>query len=272
MDITTFIKAVFLGIVEGVTEFIPVSSTGHLIICQTWLNFTGKKEFAFTIFIQLGAILAVIWLYRKKLFSLAVQWPTDAKARQFIYNLILGTLPAVVIGLPTEDWIEAHFFNPFSVALALISGGIAIFIIEKHYRTPHINTVDDISWQKALAIGMIQVLSIIFPGVSRSGATIMGAMALGLSRTAAAEFSFFLAIPALCGASILKLFGIHHILSWADFPVFSIGFLVSWISALWVIKGFLAFISHKTFHAFAWYRILFGLLVVFLYWKNWVQF
>jgi undecaprenyl-diphosphatase len=263
MDIFLYIKAIILGIVEGATEFIPVSSTGHLIIVQTWLDFTGKKEFAFSIFIQLGAILAVVWLYRKKLFDVALNWPRDAKARQLIINLILGTLPAVVIGLPTEDWIEAHFFKPFPVALALVFGGIAILIIERFYKKPEVNDVDDISWKTALMIGIIQVLSILFPGVSRSGATIMGGLVLGLSRTAATEFSFFLAIPALCGASILKLIGAYDIITVGDIPLFSVGFIVSCVSALLVINGFLAFISRKSFNAFAWYRITFGIFLLF---------
>jgi undecaprenyl-diphosphatase len=262
MDILSLIKAVILGIVEGTTEFIPVSSTGHLIVVQNWLDFTGKKEFAFSIFIQLGAILAVVWLYRKKLFSVAVNWPRDAKARQLIINLILGTIPAVVIGLPTEDWIEAHFFKPLPVALALVFGGVAILIIERFYRNPEVNDVDDISWKTAVMIGIIQVLSILFPGVSRSGATIMGGLVLGLSRTTATEFSFFLAIPAICGASILKLIGAYDIITVGDIPLFSVGFIVSCASALLVIKGFLAFISRKSFYAFAWYRIAFGIFLL----------
>jgi undecaprenyl-diphosphatase len=272
MDIFLFIKAIILGIVEGATEFIPVSSTGHLIIVQTWLDFTGKKEFAFSIFIQLGAILAVVWLYRKKLFDVALNWPTDTKARQLIINLILGTLPAVVIGLPTEDWIEAHFFKPFPVALALVFGGIAILIIERFYKKPKIHDVDDISWKTALMIGIIQVLSILFPGVSRSGATIMGGLVLGLSRTAATEFSFFLAIPALCGASILKLIGAYDIITWGDLPFFTVGFLVACVSAFFVIKGLLAFVSHNTFAMFAWYRIVFGIGLLFMYWSSFVSF
>jgi undecaprenyl-diphosphatase len=263
MDILSLIKAVILGIVEGTTEFIPVSSTGHLIVVQNWLDFTGKKEFAFSIFIQLGAILAVVWLYRKKLFSVAVNWPRDAKARQLIINLILGTIPAIVIGLPTEDWIEAHFFKPIPVALALVLGGVAILLVERRYQKPVVDYVDDISLKKAFYVGVIQVLAILFPGVSRSGATIMGGMVLGMSRTAATEFSFFLAIPAIFGASILKLIGAIDIITWADAPVFAAGFLVSWASALLVINGFLAFVSRNSFVAFAWYRIAFGIFLLF---------
>jgi len=265
MDIILLLKAALLGIVEGVTEFIPVSSTGHLIIVQNWFEFTGKKANAFSIFIQLGAILAVVWLYREKLFSVALTWRKDKTARQLIFNLILGTIPAVVIGLPTEDWIEAHFFKPLPVVLALVGGGIAILLIERMYQKPKVDSVDAISLRAALMIGMFQVLAILFPGVSRSGATIMGGMAIGLSRIAATEFSFFLAIPAMFGASILKLAGARDIMSAADIPLFSVGFLVSFISALFVIKGLLAFVSHKSFAVFAWYRIVFGAGLLALY-------
>jgi len=272
MDIIILLKAALLGIVEGITEFIPVSSTGHLIIVQNWLEFTGHKANAFSIFIQLGAILAVVWLYREKLFGALLNWRTDATARQLIFNLTLGTIPAVVIGLPTEDWIEAHFFKPLPVVLALIGGGIAILLIERWYQKPKVDSVDAISWRTALMIGVFQVLAILFPGVSRSGATIMGGMAIGLSRIAATEFSFFLAIPAMFGASILKLAGVRDIITAADIPVFSLGFLVSFISALFVIKGLIAFVSHKSFAVFAWYRIVFGAVLLILFWSGAVGF
>jgi undecaprenyl-diphosphatase len=272
MDLLLLFKAIILGLVEGITEFIPVSSTGHLIIMQNWLDFMGKKEYAFSIFIQLGAILAVVWLYREKLINAAFRWRRDQTARQLIINLIVGTLPAVVIGIPTEEWIEAHLFKPFPVALALVLGGIAILLIEKRYHHPTVSSVDDISLKKAFMIGMIQVLAILFPGVSRSGATIMGGMVLGLSRRAAAEFSFFLAIPAMLGASMLKLIGAHDIITVADLPLFATGFLVACFSALFIIKGFLAFVSQRSFAVFAWYRILFGAGLILVYWKGFVSF
>ncbi|MDO9262553.1 MAG: undecaprenyl-diphosphate phosphatase, partial [Desulfosalsimonadaceae bacterium] len=215
-----------------------------------------------------GAILAVVWLYREKLFSVALTWHKDKTARQLIFNLILATLPAVVIGLPTEDWIEAHFFKPFPVAVALVGGGVAILMVERWYKKPVVDSVDGISLRTALMIGMFQVLAILFPGVSRSGATIMGGLVLGLSRIAATEFSFFLAIPAMFGASILKLAGARDVITLADAPLFSVGFLVSGISALFVIKGLLAFVSHKSFAVFAWYRIVFGAGLLALYWSG----
>jgi undecaprenyl-diphosphatase len=266
MNFLTLLKATILGIVEGATEFIPVSSTGHLIVVQNLLHFTGKKENAFAIFIQLGAILAVVWLYRKKILSLIVEWPRNAEARRIILNLVIATIPAVVIGLPTEEWIEAHFFKPFPVSLALIIGGIAILLIERWYKRPSIETFEQIPVSKAFGVGIIQVLSILFPGVSRSGATIMGGLTLGLSRKAATEFSFFLAIPAMLGASIIKMIDVRHVVTLSDVPLFSVGFIVSFIAALIVIKRLLVFVSHHSFVPFAWYRIIFGTGFLVLFW------
>jgi undecaprenyl-diphosphatase len=262
------IEAAILGLVEGITEFIPVSSTGHLILVQNWLQFTGEKENAFLIFIQLGAILAVLWLYRVKLLRVAFTWPHDEAARRLIVNLLLATLPAVVIGFPTEDWIETHFFKPVPVALALLLGGVAILWIEAMQKRTTITTVDDIPLAKAIGVGLIQVLSILFPGVSRAGATIMGGLVLGLSRTAATEFSFFLAIPAMVGASIVKLAGAYDVLTTADLPVFAVGFVVAFGSAMVVIRGLLTFVAHRSFVPFAWYRIIFGVALLLMYWNT----
>jgi undecaprenyl-diphosphatase len=266
------LDAIILGLVEGITEFIPVSSTGHLILVQNWLNFTGEKENAFVIFIQLGAILAVLWLYRIKLFNVAISWPHDAQARRLILNLIIATIPAVVIGLPTEDWIESYLFKPFPVALALALGGVAILLIERMQKQPTVATVDDIPTAKAIGVGLIQVLSILFPGVSRSGATIMGGLVLGLSRTAAMEFSFFLAIPAMLGASLVKLIGARDVITTSDLPLFAVGFLVAFVAALLVIRGLLAFVAHRSFVPFAWYRIIFGVVLLAFYWNSTVGF
>lgn len=267
MDFWLLLKAVILGLVEGATEFIPVSSTGHLILVQNWLNFTGEKENAFIIFIQLGAILAVLWLYRAKLWKVAWSWPRDEKARRLIINLILGTIPAVVIGLPTEDWIEAHLFKPVPVALALVLGGAAILVIEGWRKHTTIATVDDIPLLKAFGVGLIQVLAILFPGVSRSGATIMGGLALSFSRVAATEFSFFLAIPAMFGASLIKLIDARDVISTADLPFFVVGFIVAFVSAMVVIRWLLAVVVHRSFTGFAWYRIIFGVSLLMLYWR-----
>lgn len=266
MDWGLFVKAVILGLVEGATEFIPVSSTGHLILVQNWLNFIGEKENAFIIFIQLGAILAVLWLYREKLLRVAFTWPRDERARRLIINLILGTVPAVVIGLPTEDWIESYLFRPLPVAIALVAGGIAILVIEGWHKRTTVMTVDDIPLSKAVGVGLIQVLAILFPGISRSGATIMGGLTLGLSRVAATEFSFFLAIPALFGASLVKLIDARDVITAADIPLFAIGFVVAFVSALVVIRWLLALVAHRSFTGFAWYRIVFGLGLLGLHW------
>ena len=266
MNYFSWLQAAILGIVEGVTEFIPVSSTGHLILAQNLLGFIGKKENAFTIFIQLGAILAVVWHYRQKILSLIWNWRQAPEARRLLVNLVIGTLPAVIIGLPTESWIEVHFFKPFPVSLALVAGGIAILLVERWYKNPSIKSMDNIPLRKALGIGLIQVLAILFPGVSRSGATIMGGLALGLSRTAATEFSFFLAIPAMLGASIIKMIGAREVITLGDLPIFSIGFIISFLVALVVIKGLLAFVSRNSFVSFAWYRIIFGLVFLGLSW------
>ena len=268
MDLLPLLKAALLGIVEGVTEFIPVSSTGHLILVQDWFGFTGRKENAFIIFIQLGAILAVVWLYRMKFIDVLLNLHRKSPARSLVFNLVIGTLPAVVIGLPTEKWIEAHLFRPIPVALAFVLGGLAILWIERWYKTPSVDSVDRIPLKKAFGVGLIQVLAILFPGTSRSGATIMGGLLLGLSRTAATEFSFFLAIPAMLGATAIKLFKVRELLSAADVPLFAVGFVVSFLSALLVIRGLLSYVSRKSFVPFAWYRIFFGALVLILYWNR----
>ena len=268
MNLAALLKAAVLGIVEGATEFIPVSSTGHLIIAQNWLNFTGKVENAFIIFIQLGAILAVVWLYRRRFTDIVLNWRHVPEARRLVANLVVGMIPAVVIGLPTESWIETHLFKPLPVALALGIGGLAIVVIEKRYRQPSIAEVDQLGVKKAFGVGIIQVLAILFPGVSRSGATIMGGMVLGLSRKAATEFSFFLAVPAMLGATGIKMLHIYPLITPADLPVFALGFGVSFLVSLAAIRGLLAFISRNTFVPFAWYRIAFGLAVGLLYWER----
>ncbi len=275
MDPIFLSKAAIMGIVEGITEFIPVSSTGHLIVVQNWLGLAGKttsavslaKENAFAVFIQLGAILAVIWLYWRKILSLLLDWPRDPKARLLIANIVIATIPAILVGLPTADWIEAHFFKPLPVAIALVAGGLLILLIEGRRPRPSVESIDDVPWPRALGVGVIQILSIVFPGTSRSGATIIGGMTLGLSRRAATEFSFFLAIPAMVGASAVKLFGIRHDLSSADFPFFAVGFVVAFLAALPVVRWLVRYVSNHSFVPFAWWRIAFGVLIIALYWN-----
>lgn len=256
-----YIKAIILGLIEGATEFIPVSSTGHLIIAGEWLNWNDRRADVFIIFIQLPAILAVVWLYRKKIWDVVRTLPSRWESRRLAYNLILGTLPAVIIGLPTDRWVEANLYNVPSVATALIVGGLLIFWIEaRHHRTT-VNSVDDIPIKLAIGVGMIQVLAMLFPGLSRSGATIMGGLLLGLSRVAATEFSFFLAIPAMFGATAVKLWEFRAEMTAADIPVFAIGAVVSFVSALIAIKALIAFVSQHSFRPFGWYRIALGVFL-----------
>lgn len=261
------LKAVILGLVEGATEFIPVSSTGHLILAQDVLNYEGPQADTFVIFIQLGAILAVVWLYREKVFGTFAHVHSDPQARQLLINLVIAAIPASIMGLLIYDWMKATLFNPVTVAWALMVGGFVILAIEKWNPPEDVEDVDHIPAGKALGVGLAQILSL-FPGVSRSGATIMGGRSLGLSRRAATEFSFFLAIPMMVMATAYDLFKSRDALTAADAPVFAVGFIVSFISALIVVKAFLAFVSQKNFVGFAWYRIIFGALLLIFFWNQ----
>ena len=257
------LEAIILGIVEGITEFLPISSTGHLILAGDLLGFTSDMAKTFEVFIQLGAILAVVWLYREKLSS-TIKGIGAEKTNRFLLNLLIAFLPAAFIGFITHSFIKHYLFNPITVACALIAGGIAIFVIERVVKKPVVLDVDDVSFKQALGIGMAQTLSL-FPGVSRAGATIMGAMCFGLERKAATEFSFFLAIPTMFAATSYDLLKNLHNLSMNDFPIFAVGFLVSFFSAFLVIKAFLGFVTKHTFNSFAVYRIVFGAVVLFYY-------
>ena len=264
MPVPEVLKAVILGLVEGVTEFIPVSSTGHLILTGRLLDFEGERAATFEIFIQLGAILAIVWLYRAKILGVFKNATSDPQARQLLLNLMIAFLPAAIVGFLVHDWVKANLFNPVTVAWALLVGGIVILLIERWNPPERIDDVDHVPMRKALGIGLAQVLAL-FPGVSRSGATIMGARSLGLSRRAAAEFSFFLAIPVMFVATGYDLLKSRDALSSGDAPVFAVGFVVSFISALIVVKAFLAFVSRKNFAGFAWYRIIFGALLLLIF-------
>ncbi len=264
MDFLLFIKVLILGLVEGATEFIPVSSTGHLIIVEDWLNYTGDQAKTFSIFIQLGAILAILLLYREKVFKVVRTLPGSQTSQRFALNIIVAFFPAALVGLLTHDWIKAYLFSPLTVAGALVVGGIAILVIERWQPATRIEEVDDLPVLTALWIGVAQVLAL-FPGVSRSGATILGAYSLGLSRQAATEFSFFLAIPVMFAATLFDLWGSRDILTGNDVPVFAVGFIVSFLSALIVVRAFIAFVSRSDFRPFAWYRIVFGLLLLAYY-------
>jgi undecaprenyl-diphosphatase len=252
-----FAKAVILGLVEGATEFIPVSSTGHLIVVSEWLGQVDERAKTFDIFIQLGAILAIVWLYRARLTRAASAARYDPSSRRFFLNLAIAFLPAAAIGFLIHGWIKDRLFNTPVVAVAMVLGGIAILLVERWGPLSRYHEVTDMPQTTALGIGIAQVLSLV-PGVSRSGATIMGGYALGLSRTAATEFSFFLAIPIMFAATLYDLMKSVGVLSASDVPVFATGFVVSFISALVVVKAFLAYVSRHSFATFAWYRIAFG--------------
>ena len=259
-----FLKAIILGLVEGATEFIPVSSTGHLIIASELLDFTGDRAKTFGIFIQLGAILSILWLYRSTFAGLISGW-SERGPRRLVTNLAIAFLPAAIVGFLFHRWIKLHLFNSFTVAVALVVGGVLILLIEAMQPRTRVEAVDQIPPRSAFGIGLIQVLSL-FPGVSRSGATIMGGYCLGLSRRAATEFSFFLAVPVMFAATLFDLFGSRNILTTADVPLFAVGFIVSFIAALIVVKAFLGYVSRKSFAVFAWYRIVFGSLLLAWFW------
>jgi undecaprenyl-diphosphatase len=254
-------KAAVLGLVEGATEFIPVSSTGHLILVSDWLQLRDERTKTFDIFIQLGAILAIVWLYRRRLTQVVASAGRDTRSRRFLGNLLLAFLPAAVVGLLAHDWIKAQLFNSDVVAVALIVGGALILVIERWSPASIVRDIDDVPPSTAFGVGLAQVLSLI-PGTSRSGATIMGGYALGLSRTAATEFSFFLAIPVMLAATSFELLKSWSSLMPADAPMFAIGFLVSFVSAVVIVRVFLAYVSAHSFAVFAWYRIVFGALLL----------
>jgi undecaprenyl-diphosphatase len=266
MDAVLLLKAAILGLVEGITEFIPVSSTGHLIVAGDLLGFTGERAKTFEIFIQLGAILSVVWLYRRRFLDVTREFGRSARSRAFIVNLALGFLPAAVVGLLARKWIKAHLFTVPTVAGALVAGGIAILLIERTRPVERVAGVDDLPPRLAFGVGLAQVLAL-FPGVSRAGATILGGYLLGLSRTAATEFSFFLAVPVMVAATLLDVVSSRANLTAADIPVFAVGFLVSFASALVVIRAFLGFVSRHDFRAFAWYRIAAGVALL-LWWRT----
>jgi undecaprenyl-diphosphatase len=262
--------AVVLGIVEGLTEFLPISSTGHLIIAGSLLDYTNDQSKVFEIVIQLGAILAVVWLYRQKIADVVLHMWRPGQAQRFALNILIAFVPAIVFGLAFHDFIKTYLFNPLTDAAALIVGGIAILWIERRPQSEHIESVDDISWPTALKVGLAQCLAL-FPGVSRAGATILGGLLFGLSRKAATEMSFFLAIPTMLAATVFDVYQSRDILSADDLPVFAVGFVTSFVFATIAIKGLLRFISHHTFDAFAWYRIVFGAIVLLTAYTGLVQ-
>ena len=264
------LTAVLLGIVEGVTEFLPVSSTGHLILATKLLGYDAERWALFNVVIQLGAIAAVVVLYWRTFWTvLNGLLRGEAGAFRFVRNIVLAFLPAAVIGLALHKRIEALLGNATAVAVALIIGGIAILLVERFARPGSVEGVGNVPLPTAAGIGLVQCLAM-FPGVSRSGATILGGVALGVERRTAAEFSFFLAIPTMLGASVLELISKRHALSagaggsGVGAAAMAVGLLVSFLVALLVVRGFVNFVSRHGFSPFAWYRIVAGLLALTL--------
>ncbi len=268
MDLILLLKAAILGVVEGLTEFLPISSTGHLILASNLLSFPADKSAVFDIVIQPGAILAVCWEYRARFTATFAGIASSPVAQRFTLNLIIATVPAVVLGLAFKKVIELYLFKPIPVALAFVVGGFIILLAERWYRqrvqsqpARLIESVDDLSWVHALKVGLAQCAALI-PGTSRSGATIIGGMFFGLSRKCATEFSFYLAVPILFGATIYSLWKAREALSVADVPVFGVGFVTAFISAFVVVRWLIRYVSTHDFTVFAWYRIVFGLIVL----------
>lgn len=259
MEAFALLQSIVLGIVEGLTEFLPISSTGHLIIAGDLLNYTGEQAKTFEVCIQLGAILAVCWLYRRRLLNTLTGMTSNRAAQNFIINLIVGILPSAVFGLLLYEIIKSRLFNPVVVALAMVIGGGIIFLVERRHRPPRIVDVDQMQWTDALKVGLAQVFSML-PGTSRSGATIIGGLLFGLSRQTATEFSFFLAIPTMFLATGYDIYKSWHILAHTDLVFFTVGFLTAFFSALVAIKMLIRYVAHHDFKIFAWYRIIAGSL------------
>ena len=282
MDGLLLAKAAVMGIVEGLTEFLPISSTGHLILAASLLGLTGDTVKVFEIAIQTGAMFAVVWEYRAKLTATVAGLRADPVAQRFALNVVIAFIPAVVFGLTLGAIIKQHLFHPVPVALAFVIGGLIILGVERRHhrrygerdlqgrRHARVETVDDMTALDALKVGLVQCAALI-PGTSRSGATIIGAMMFGFSRKAATEFSFFLGIPTLMGAGAYSLYKQRHALSLADLPMFAVGLAFAFLSALLCIRWLIRYVSSHDFRVFAWYRIAFGAVVLLTAWGGWVD-
>ncbi len=266
MDFILLLKALLLGLVEGITEFLPISSTGHLIVVGELIGFLDQPlRSVFMVAIQLGAILAVCWLYREKLVRVTVGMTRgDAASRRFFLNLLIAFLPAMVLGLAFYKIIKGVLFFPVPVALALIIGGFVILWAEKRAHVARVQDVDDMHWRDALLIGLCQCFALV-PGTSRAGATIIGGLFVGLSRKAATEFSFFLAIPTMFAATVYDIYKNRALFHADDAALLAVGFLVAFLAALFTVKALVGFVAKHNFTPFAWYRIAFGLLVLGLW-------
>jgi len=261
MDPALALKALIMGIVEGLTEFLPISSTGHLIIAGSLLDFNDEKGKVFELVIQTGAMLAVCWEFRARFLGVLRGLAVDATAQGFVLNLIAAFLPAAILGLALGSVIKVHLFHAVPVAIALIIGGLVILWVERRERPVHIDEVDRMTWRDALKVGLAQATALI-PGVSRSGATIIGGMLFGLSRRAATEFSFFLAVPTLIAAGAYDLYRNRALLSVDDIGLFGIGTVTAFVSAFICIRWLMRYVVSHDFRIFAWYRIVFGLFIL----------
>jgi undecaprenyl-diphosphatase len=282
VDIALLIKAAILGIVEGLTEFLPISSTGHLILASSLLEFRGENVATFEIAIQTGAMFAVMWEYRARLLDTVAGILRDATAQRFAVNVVVAFVPAVVLGLAFGSMIKARLFHPVPVAAAFIVGGLIILWVERRHhrrfgerdlqgeRLARVPTVDDMTVLDALKVGLVQCVALI-PGMSRSGSTIIGGMLFGLSRRAATEFSFYLAIPTLIGAGVYSLWKQRDALSVADLPAFATGTVFAFVSALLCIRWLIRYVATHDFTVFAWYRIVFGGVVLATAYFGWVD-
>ena len=271
MDVVLLVKAAIMGIVEGLTEFLPISSTGHLILAGHLLGLQGERDKVFEIAIQTGAILAVIIVYWQKIRSTMAALPSEREAQAFALNVLVAFIPAIVLGLAFGKLIKEHLFTPGVVATTFILGGFVILWAEgRHHPKVRIQEAEQMRWTDALKLGLVQCLALV-PGTSRSGATIIGGMLLGLSRKAATDFSFYLAIPTLIGAGAYSLVKERASLNADDLPMFLVGLLFSFVSAWLCVRWLLRYISTHDFKPFAWYRIAFGLIVLLTSWTGWIQ-
>ena len=274
MESPTLITAALLGVVEGLTEFLPVSSTGHLIVAGSLLGYTGEQAKTFEIVIQAGAILAVCWEFRAKLIAVLSGMFRDEAARRFVLNLIVAFIPAAALGFAFNKVIKAHLFAPIPVACAFVVGAFFILWAERRQRlrpnTIRVATIDDMRWTDALKVGCAQALALI-PGTSRSGATIIGGMLFGLSRVAATEFSFFLAIPTLFAATVYSLYKDSSLLSAQSLPAFGVGFATAFVAAFICVRWLIRYVAHHDFVPFAWYRIAFGAVILVTAWSGLVR-
>ncbi len=273
MEPLLLVKALVLGVVEGLTEFLPISSTGHLIIVGALLDFNDEKGKLFEIVIQLGAILAVCWEYRARLIAVAATLGSSTRSRRFVANLAVAFLPAAILGLAFGSTIKRHLFQPVPVAIAFIVGGLLIIWVERRRHTVRVTEVDSMRTSDALKVGLAQALALI-PGTSRSGATIIGGLFFGLSRRAATEFSFFLAIPTLTAAALYDLYKHRGLLAIDDLSLFAVGFIAAFVSALFAVRALIRYLAQHDFTVFAWYRIAFGAIVLItasMGWVNWTE-